>query len=482
MQRQGAGAVYLNVFHMDILEFLSTRVENAEESKRIKMLSLGVVYPDKYYELLQEGGIINLFSAYDASKEYGVPFSQIDITAEYDNMVANPNIRKKAIKVRDLDTQISKLQQESGYPYALNVDTANRTNPIAGKIVMSNLCSEILQVQTDSEVNARQEYTKLGKDISCNLGSINLPNFIRDAKNGMDVEKSIETMVRALSFISDTSNIEEVPTVQYGNKQSHAIGLGAMGLHELLATNQIMYGDEDSIQLVDYLFELLNYETLRASNTIARERKENFVGFENSKYADGSYFNEYVQEDTRVMSDKVKEVFEGIHLPTTEDWKQLKADIMADGLYNQNRMAIAPTGSISYVNETTASLQPIVSLIEGRQEQKVGKVYYPAPGLNNDTMKYYKTAYDIPMTDMIKIYAAAQKHIDQGMSMTLYMRSDIPAGMYPWKKNGGPMSTKDLTMLRMYAWKRGIKSIYYVRTYTSDDQQVGIDECESCSI
>lgn len=139
-QRQGAGAVYLNIFHPDIINFLSTKKENADEKIRMKTLSLGIVVPDKYYELIKKDEMLYMFSPYDVEKVYGVPFSQVDITAEYDNMVANPNINKSKIKARNLETEISKLQQESGYPYILNVDTANRVNPIKGKIIMSNLC------------------------------------------------------------------------------------------------------------------------------------------------------------------------------------------------------------------------------------------------------------------------------------------------------------------------------------------------------
>lgn len=139
-QRQGAGAVYLNVFHADILRFLSTRKENAESANQVKMLSLGITVPDKYYELVESDSVMHLFSPYDVSKEYGMPFAFVDITAEYDNMVANPNIRSTIIRAKDLDVEIGKLQQESGYPYILNVDTANRANPVYGKIIMSNLC------------------------------------------------------------------------------------------------------------------------------------------------------------------------------------------------------------------------------------------------------------------------------------------------------------------------------------------------------
>lgn len=481
-QRQGAGAVYLNVFHMDILDFLSTRVENAEEAKRIKMLSLGVIYPDKYYELVENQEIMHLFSPYDVEKEYGVPFSFVDITEEYENMVANPNIRKRKVKSTEISDMIGKLQQESGYPYTLNVDTVNKANPIDGKIIMSNLCSEILQVQTPSEINDEQIYTKIGKDVSCNLGSINITNFMKP-ENGPNVESSIETMVRALTFISDDSNISAVQPIQKGNKESHAIGLGVMGLHSLFAQNLIEYGSDESLEFTDKFFEMLNYYTLLASNKIAKERKESFVGFENSDYANGTYFERYINKDEVTFKyQSVKDLMSGFTIPTSEMWHNLKDEVMKYGLYNQNRLAIAPNGSISYVNETSASLHPITRLIEERQEKKIGKIYCPAPGLNNENMKYYKDAYSTSMLKLIDLYSVAQKHVDQGMSLTLFMNSVIPAGLYPWKPEGGKMTTKDLTLLRHYAWRKGIKTIYYVRTFTEDEGENGINECESCSI
>lgn len=482
-QRQGAGAVYLNVFHMDVLDFLSTRVENAEEAKRIKQLSLGLVIPDKYYELVENNEVIHLFSAYDVQREYKKSFSFVNITEEYDNMVANSNIRKKRIKASELNDLISKLQQESGYPYVLNVDTVNSTNPIAGKIIMSNLCSEILQVQVPSELNDEQIYTELGKDVSCNLGSINIPNFMK-YENSKNVETSIDTMVRALTFISDTSNITAVPSVNKGNHESHAIGLGAMGLHAMFAQNFIQYGSPESIEFTDKFFEMINYYTLKSSNIIAIEKGMTFVGFDSSDYANGTYFDKYLDNHdcTEFTYSSVKDLFFGFKLPTPQMWAELKDSVMEYGIYHQNRMAVAPNGSISYVNETTASLHPIIALVEARQEQKIGKVYYPAPGLSNETMPYYKSAYDTSMLDLINLYAAAQKHVDQGMSLTLFMRSEIPAGLYPWKPEGGQMTTRDLTLIRHYAWRKGIKTIYYVRTLTEDEDEIGVTECESCSI
>ena len=478
-QRNGAGAVYLNVFHPDIVSFLSTKKENADEKIRVKTLSLGLVVPDKFYELIKNDDMMYLFSPYDVERIYGVPFSYVDITKEYENMVNNPEIRKSKLRARDLEQEISKLQQESGYPYIVNIDTVNKANPIDGKIIMSNLCSEILQVQSPSVINNAQEYEVLGTDISCNLGSTNIVNLMQSP----DFERSIEVAVRALTFVTDHSSIDAVPTVKNGNQKAHTIGLGAMGLHTFFALNQMEYGSPESIEVTDLYFRLLNFYTLKASHKIAKERVVTFDGFEKSAYASGTYFDAYTESDVEIKSEKVKEIFANLPIPTAEDWKQLKADIMADGLYHQNRLAIAPTGSISYVNETSASLHPITRLIEERQEKKTGKTYYPAPFLSNETLPYYKSAYDIDMRKVIDVYAAAQKHIDQGMSLTLFMRSELPEGLYEWK-NGRTrkMTTRDLNILRNYAWNKGIKSIYYVRTFTENNDEIGSNGCESCSI
>ena len=479
-QRQGAGVVYLSVFHPDIIEFLATKRENADEKVRMKTLSLGVIVPDKFYELAQQDADMYLFEPYDVEKEYGVPFSYVDITKEYDNLVNNPKIHKKKIKARELEEEISKLQQESGYPYIVNIDTMNRANPVDGKIIMSNLCSEIAQIQRPSKINDLQEYEVLGSDISCNLGSTNIVNLMASP----DFGKSVETMMRALTFVSDQGNAKVVPSIYEGNKLSHSVGLGAMGLHAFLAKNHIQYGSPESIEFTNVYFMLLNYWTLVASNKIAKERQETFFEFEKSAYADGSYFDKYVNQDWGPKSDRVKELFAGIFIPTKEDWAKLKENVMRDGLYNAYRMAVAPTGSISYVGNTTASLQPIIQKVEERQEGKIGKVYYPAAYLSTDTMPYYKSAYDLDMRKMIDVYAAAQEHVDQAISITLYFKSTIAEDLYPWKDGRtDKMTTRDLSIIRNYAWHKGIKSLYYVRTYTDDGSEAfSVNECESCSI
>lgn len=336
-----------------------------------------------------------------------------------------------------------------------------------------------MQPQVLSEINDDQSYKKLGQDISCNLGSANIVNLMASP----DFGKSVNVMVRGLTYISDTSDISTVPTVANGNKLNHAIGLGSMNLAGYLAQNHIHYDSPEAVEFTSTYFMLLNYWTLVASNEIAKERNQTFHNFEKSKYASGEYFAKYLANDFLPKSDKVKALFENIFLPTTEDWLQLKDNVQKYGLYNSHRLAVAPNGSIAYINDATSSLHPIVQRIEERQEKKVGKVYYPAPGLATDTLPYYKSAYDMDMRAVIDVYAAATEHVDQGLSLTLFIRSEIPEGLYEWKKPGQTkQTTRDLSILRNYAYYKGIKSIYYIRTFTDNGEEVGANQCESCSI
>jgi ribonucleoside-diphosphate reductase alpha chain len=480
--RNGAGVTYLNVFHKDIVKFLSTKKENADEKVRVKTLSLGVVVPDKFYELIAKGESMYLFSPYDIYNEYGKLMSEINITEMYDELVENKNIKKDKIFARDLEEEMSKLIQESGYPYIINIDTANQENAVDGVIKMSNLCSEILQVQSPSELNPDQTYKTVGTDVSCNLGSTNIAHLMESP----DFGKSVRTAFRALTYIADSSNIEEVPTVKNANDKYHSVGLGAMGLHGFLAKNGILYGSPESIEFTGMYFQLLNYWTLFESNQIAIERNQAFYNFDKSEYANGKYFKRYLPrvKFKNNLSDTVQELFKDIDIPTAQAWADLQASIEEHGLYNSYRLAVAPTGSISYINEATASIHPIVQKIEKRSEGKRGDVFYPAPYLA-EGLPYYESAYNIDQRRVIDIYAEAQKHVDQALSMTLFMSADHGKDLYEWKvgsKGEDSFTTRDINILRNYAWSKGIKSIYYVRTYRSDGEVSSVNECESCSI
>ena len=462
--RQGAGAVYLNAHHPDILRFLDTKRENADEKIRIKTLSLGVVIPDVTFELAKRNEPMYLFSPHDVEKIYGVPFSEISVTEKYDEMVEDKRIRKTKINARSFFQTLAEIQFESGYPYIMFEDTVNRMNPIDGRITMSNLCSEILQVNEASEYNEDLSYARMGTDISCNLGSLNIAKTM----DGRDLGTTVEAAIRALTAVSEMSAIDSVPSIRKGNDESHAIGLGQMNLHGFLAREHIHYGSPEGVEFTSVYFATVAYHAIRASCALAKERGESFKGFAASDYASGVFFDKYTERDWLPESERVAELFDGIALPSRADWAALKADVMEHGLYNRNLQAVPPTGSISYINNSTSSIHPIVSKIEIRKEGKIGRVYYPAAFMNNDNLEYYRDAYEIGPEALIETYAAATEHVDQGLSLTLFFPAEA--------------TTRDINRAQILAWKKGIKTIYYVRLRQTALEGTEVEGCVSCTL
>jgi ribonucleoside-diphosphate reductase alpha chain len=464
--RQGAGAVYLNAHHPDIMRFLDTKKENADEKTRIKTLSLGVVIPDITLELARTNEDMYLFSPYDVEKVYGIPMSDISITEKYQEMIDDPRIVKTKIKAREFFERIAEIQFESGYPYIVYEDTVNKANPIEGRINMSNLCSEILQVNTPTTYNADLSYDNIGKDISCNLGSLN----IAKAMESPDFGKTIEVAVRSLTAVSELSFIDSVMSVAEGNKKSRAIGLGQMNLHGYFGKEGMHYGDEESIDFTNMYFYTVLYYALVASNKLAVETGQPFDNFKKSGYADGTFFVKYLAQEWKPKTNKVAKLFAdaSITIPTQDDWKYLANSIMAFGLYNQNLQAVPPTGSISYINNSTSSIHPIASQIEIRKEGKLGRVYYPAPFLTNDNRKYFEDAYEIGPEKIIDVYAAATQHVDQGLSLTLFFKDTA--------------TTRDVNRAQIYAWKKGIKTIYYIRIRQDALDGTEMEGCVSCQL
>ncbi len=464
--RQGAGAVYLHAHHPDIMRFLDTKRENADEKIRIKTLSLGVVIPDITFELAKRNDDMYLFSPYDVERVYGKPFADVNISDHYEDMVEDPRIRKTKINARGFFQTLAEIQFESGYPYIMFEDTVNNANPIEGRITHSNLCSEILQVSTASTYNEDLTYNEVGEDISCNLGSMN----IAAAMDSPNFSKTIEAAIRGLTAVADQTSIDSVPSIRKGNDKSHAIGLGQMNLHGYLGREHIFYGSEEGVDFTNMYFYAVLFEALKASNTIARERGVTFGGFEDSKYASGEFFDKYTDAEWLPKTARVRELFENstVHLPTQDDWRELKAAIQEHGLYNRNLQAVPPTGSISYINHSTSSIHPIASKIEIRKEGKIGRVYYPAPHMDNDNLEYFQDAYEIGYEKTIDTYAAATQHIDQGLSLTLFFKDTA--------------TTRDINKAQIYAWRKGIKTIYYIRLRQVALEGTEVEGCVSCML
>lgn len=459
-QRAGSGAVYLNVFHRDINDFLDTKKINADEDVRVKTLSIGVVIPDKMIELAREDKDMYVFYPHTVYKEYGVHLDDMNISEMYEKLIDNPNVRKETINPRKLLEKLAVLRYESGYPYIMFQDNVNKEHVLneLSMVKFSNLCSEVLEV---SQVSSYSDYGKMdniGLDISCNLGSLNIENVM----NNKSIKETVKLSMDALTTVSQKTSIENAPAVQKANRIMKSVGLGAMNLHGFLAKNKIQYQSPIARDFANTFFMMVNYYSLERSMELAIETNSRFHGFEISTYATGEYFDKYINQDHAPQHEKAQKLFEGIYIPTKEDWQKLKEQVMKNGLFHSYRLAIAPTGSISYVQSATASVMPIMERIEERTYGN-SKTYYPMPFLSADNWFFFTEAYDMDMFNVVDMISTIQQHIDQGISFTLFLKDT--------------MTTRDLTKIDLYAHHKGIKTLYYART-----KDTSRDNCLSCQV
>ena len=374
-------------------------------------------------------------------------------------------------KIREFNKLLKPISRTPKHKYLTTItsiefygveDVYDTTQPDYHSLIFNGIvtgnCQEIMQLQETSIINDYGVEDEIKRDINCNLGSLNIANVMEN-KN---MQQTIELAMKALTSVSDLSNIANAPGVKKANDELHSVGLGAMNLHGYLAKNKISYGSKLSLEFVNTFFMMMNYYTILASTEIAKEKGESFLGFEESEYYKGSYFEKYINNDYAPKSKKVVKLFEGIHIPTQEDWKQLVNKVKQDGMYNAYRLAIAPTQSIGYVQNATPSIAPIVDTVEIRTYGN-STTYYPMPYLSQQNYFFYQSAFEMDMYKYIDLVATAQDHIDQGISTILYVDSET--------------STRELARLYIYAWKKGLKSLYYTRT-----RLLSASECESCSV
>ncbi len=458
-QRKGAGAVYLNIFHYDIEDFLDTKKINADEKSRVQTLSLGVIIPDKFFELAKQGRAYYAFAPHSIYKETGLVMNEIDFDLEYDLLANNPRIMKKELSARDILVRIARLQFESGYPYIMYQTACNLNNPLKGigRIKMSNLCTEIFQIQTSSVIGDYGDGDVVGYDVSCILGSLNIVNVINS-----DFESTVDLAMRALTSVVDKTSIKNAPSIRKANDDYRAVGLGVMNLHGFLIKNKIPYESDEALDFVRTFFMLLNFYSLKSSMNIAKERNSPFKDFKLSEYYNGNYFDMYLNEDFSPKSEIVKEIFGSLKIPSKSDWENLKRDVQQYGLYHAYRLAVAPTQSISYIQNATTSLMPIVELVEARVYGN-STTYYPMPYLSRENAICFKSAYYMDMRKLIDLISEAQRHVDQGISTLLYVTNET--------------STRELVKLYIYAKNKGLKSLYYTR-----NKNLSVNECILCSV
>ncbi len=421
--------------------------------------------PDITFQLAKEDAQMALFSPYDVERLYGKPFADCAIGDLYPQLVADERVGKRWIRARDLFQRLAEIQFESGYPYIMFEDTVNRASPVAGRVTMSNLCSEILQVSTPSAYNEDLSYAHIGEDISCNLGSLNIAHTM----DSPDFGRTIATAVRALTAVSDMSHIQSVPSVAAGNAASHAIGPGQMNLHGYLAREGIAYGSPEGLDFTNiYFYTVTGTRCTPRCCWLASAVSASPASSSRATPAGSTSTNICMRRQPKTARVRALFARAGISLPDRESWRQLRDDVMRYGIYNRYLQAVPPTGSISYINHATSSIHPIVSKIEIRKEGKTGRVYYPAPFMNNENLTLYQDAYEIGPQKIIDTYAEATRHVDQGLSLTLFFPDTA--------------TTRDINKAQIYAWKKGIKTLYYIRLRQLALEGTEIEGCVSCAL
>ena len=453
--RQGAVAVYLDVWHKDMPEFLNLRTNNGDDRMKAHDVFPAVCYPDLFWRMAKEDldqdwymmcpHDIETVKGYCLEDYYGDEWEK-----RYWDCVKDPRISKRVITIKDMVRLILKSAVETGTPFTFNRDIVNRANPNGheGMIYCSNLCTEIAQnmkpistvnieVKTKDGDTVVVNTTRPGEFVVCNLASLSLGHL--PVKDKAYIREVVRTAVRALDNVIDL-NFYPVPYAKLTNKKYRAIGLGVSGYHHMLAKNSIKWESEEHLDFVDKVFENINYAAIEASCDLAVE-KGSYSLFEGSDWQTGAYFE--------------KRGYEG------KEWESLKKKVAAAGMRNAYLLAIAPTGSTSILAGTTAGVDPVMNKFF-LEEKKGSMLPRVAPDLDFNTYWYYKNAHLTDQRWSVRACGIRQKHIDQAQSMNLYITNDY--------------TLRQVLNLYILAWECGVKTIYYVRS-----KSLEVEECESCS-
>lgn len=453
--RQGAVAVYLDVWHKDVPQFLQLRTNNGDDRQKAHDIFPALCYPDAFWRLAQESldhmwylmdpHEILLKKGYALEDYYGDAWEK-----KYWECVEDTRIEKDAIRMRDLVRMIIKSAVETGTPFAFNRDIVNRLNPNPhkGMIYCSNLCSEIAQNMRSMqrqeseiiEVNGEQivvDKTTAGDFVVCNLASLILGNI--DVQDQTQLRNLVHTSVRALDNVIDL-NFYPLPYAKITNQNYRSIGLGTSGYHHMLVKQGFSFESEEHLHFVDQLYEQINYYAIEASNNIAKE-KGSYPYFKGSNWDTSEYFT---KRDY-----------------TNDTWTKLAKSVHTYGMRNAYLMAIAPTSSTSIIAGTSAAVDPIMNKFF-MEEKKGSMIMRVAPDLSPKTFWLYKNAHLIDQTWIVKAAGIRQRHVDQSQSVNLYITNEY--------------TMRQVLQLYIDAWKYGVKTIYYVRS-----KSLEVEECESCS-
>ena len=453
--RQGAVAVYLDVWHKDLPEFLQLRTNNGDDRMKAHDVFPAVCYPDLFWKLADENidapwylmcpHEILAVKGYSLEDYYGEEWEK-----RYYDCVNDSHISKRTVSVKDIVRLVLRSAVETGTPFAFNRDTVNRMNPNghAGMIYCSNLCTEIAQnmapieyVSTNISVENGDTVllttTRPGDFVVCNLASLSLGNLPLEDDEYM--QRTIETAVRALDNVIDL-NFYPLEYAKLTNHKYRSIGLGVSGYHHMLAKRNIKWESEEHLKFVDEVFERINFAAIKADNALAIERGS-YKLFDGSDWQNGDYFKKRGY--------------------TSEKWKELQRSVCENGMRNAYLLAIAPTSSTSVLSGTTAGVDPVMKRFF-LEEKKGSMLPRVAPELSINTWWYYKPAHTIDQTWSIKAAGVRQRHIDQAQSMNLYITNEF--------------TMRQVLNLYIEAWKAGVKTIYYVRS-----KSLEVEDCDSCS-
>ena len=453
--RQGAVAVYLDVWHKDLPEFLQLRTNNGDDRMKAHDVFPAVCYPDLFWKLADENidapwylmcpHEILAVKGYSLEDYYGEEWEK-----RYYDCVNDSHISKRTVSVKDIVRLVLRSAVETGTPFAFNRDTVNRMNPNghAGMIYCSNLCTEIAQnmapieyVSTNISVENGDTVllttTRPGDFVVCNLASLSLGNLPLEDDEYM--QRTIETAVRALDNVIDL-NFYPLEYAKLTNHKYRSIGLGVSGYHHMLAKRNIKWESEEHLKFVDEVFERINFAAIKADNALAIERGA-YKLFDGSDWQNGDYFKKRGY--------------------TSEKWKDLQRSVCKNGMRNAYLLAVAPTSSTSVLSGTTAGVDPVMKRFY-LEEKKGSMLPRVAPELSINTWWYYKPAHTIDQTWSIKAAGVRQRHIDQAQSMNLYITNEF--------------TMRQVLNLYIEAWKAGVKTIYYVRS-----KSLEVEDCDSCS-
>ncbi len=453
--RQGAVAVYLDVWHKDLPEFLQLRTNNGDDRMKAHDIFPAVCYPDLFWKMAKEdlNQLWYLFCPHEVMKVKGYCLEDCfgdEWEQKYLDCVQDSRLSKRAISIKDIVRLVLRSSVETGTPFIFNRDTVNRANPNAhqGMIYCSNLCTEIAQNMSpidsvSSEIRTAEGDTvvvktmKPGDFVVCNLASLSLGHL--PLENTAEMEDKIATVVRALDNVIDL-NLYPVPYAQISNQRYRSIGLGVSGYHHALALRGIRWESEEHLAFADRLFEQINFAAIQASTRLARE-KGRYACFEGSDWQTGAYFEKRGYQSER--------------------WQHLAAEVAEQGMRNAYLLAIAPTSSTSIIAGTTAGIDPVMKRFF-LEEKKGAMLPRVAPALSDKTWWIYKDAHLINQTWSVRAAGVRQRHIDQAQSLNLYITNEF--------------TMRQLLNLYILAWESGIKTIYYVRS-----KSLEVAECESCA-